>query len=275
MAEELMSRIGGKVSPEVADLVVDISETLKAHNFYAHEDELDYLYTIEEDLDATGTGQDMVNIVTTGARVVLRQMKVELDEETPLAMLKTILDVLISFQPGDDYLQIAAVVEMEQPAVESLADILAIRSQYEPEDFLPYLSTVSDDLIMEIRRLNDEYEQGQVRLAESNEILAKTQLYRTEAGALPVVDTVIENGVPPGTSMESIYDAYEDQLIDAGIESSVKSLVALSLFSGLGMEAVADEVGFFIEDLYPSLEDSQKATRVLRSELDRLKALDL
>ena len=267
MSHELLEFVTPLCSPELTDVLSDLDDLLLAYHFNGHDDELQQLYNSAEGRDRETLLDDICVILRTGAYKVLRGMGVELGDDTPFHMIYTVSEALLSFEGADDYEHLLSILDYDLSPDEVLCEILEARTSLTVEDFMVVLKKVEPSLIDRMKSVLRTYEQSVEQARDTKEILEKLNLYHSEHTDSLSVEA-LSNGIKPGVSMEDLYQVFEEELVERPVQKAVKDLVALSILSGVGMEALNDEIQYFMEDLYPSLEDRMVAKKYLRQELD-------
>jgi hypothetical protein len=263
MFDEMKEFIQARTSPELMDALVDLDRALTQIRFTMHQDEIDMLIQMESTEDAVAMVPSIVTIFRTAVDVVLKQFKIEVDGETPLPRLTVLLNFLHTFAGDDDHAAISDIISAEKSADETLCDILELKSQWSAEDWMPYFYSVSGALIETIQEVVGKYEEV-IDIPEQvdNELQDRVNWYHTQEEDV-FSKLAMDEGVPIGTDMESLYTAFGERVAEGTIEETVGGLVSLCMISNCSLEAMQDEVGFFLEQLYPDLESSQQAHKHL------------
>jgi len=270
MSVELRDFLDGRGHPELIDIMVALDEVLVTIGFTAHQDEYDFLITIESSEPQDAILEDVTKILRVGVDTAMQAFGLGISDLTPLKMLLELVPAVGNFYVGDDADALSSIVESEMPSDEAFCEFLELRTQWSAEEWMPYILTVPDTLIETIGREVDKYQetsenQGLVDLAIKNRVDWFHEQEENVASKIAVSD-----GVPYGTSMESLYNVYGDQLAGMSMGDAITGLVSLTLMSDVSLESVHDEAAHFLEDLYPDLESSQKAHRLLREKTQRL-----
>lgn len=273
MYEELTLLLEGRASPELTEVLLSLDATLAQAGFTMHRDELDFIVGKETDIDGAELLVTVTAIMRQAADKVLDLFEVEVGPEIPLGMLISLISALSTFGPSDNCEQIDAILQMQAPADEALCDILELTTEFTSTEYLPYIAGVGDNLLSLMTEKVTQYLSTTVTDDDvPAETRARIQRYRAKVSN-DFAEDIANDGVQPGASMEGLYKQYTDRLLDLSVEAAVKDLVYLALLSNVSNEALADETAFFIEDLYPDIENNQKANHALRKELASLESL--
>jgi len=263
MFDEMKEFIQARTSPELMDALVDLDRALTQIRFTMHQDEIDLLIQTESNEDAVAMVPSIVEIFRTGVEVVLRKFQIEVDGETPLPRLTALLNVLHKFEGDDDHAAISAIIGAEKSADETLCDILELKTEWSSEDWMPYFISVSGALIETIEGVIGRYEEIiDVPEIVDAELQDRVNWYHTQEEEV-FSKLALDEGVPLGTDMESLVTAFGERIAEGSIEETVGGLVSLCMISNCSLEAMQDEVGFFLEQLYPDLESMQQANKYL------------
>ena len=274
MYEELGRLIEGRASDELSDALMALDATLVKAGFNMHREELNLLLSMESTIEGGAILQSVVEILKIAGDKVLDAMEVEVTEDIPLPMLTSLIATLAFYEPSDNDDAIDAVIKLGESSDETLREILGMVTEFDSEAYLPYIAAVSDNLIKKIESIIAEADQFKVEssLPANPEVAKRIELARQKIES-DFTKEVEEAGVPSGVSMETLYNHYTEHLLNTSLETAVKDLVYLAMISNLSTEAIVDETAFFIEDLYPSLEQNQKAIVLLRKELASLESI--
>lgn len=272
MSHELLEFISPLCSPELAGVLSDLDDLLLKYQFNGHDDELQQLYSIAENRDRETLIDDICFILRTGAYTVLRGMGVELDPEAPFPIVHRVTEVLLGFEGADDYEYLLSILDYDMAPDEVLCEILEARSELVFEDFAVVLVKVDPELIARMKKVLQTYEQSVEQARDTKEILQRLNIFHTDNPDSLAVQAM-DQGIPPGVTMEDLYQVFEDQLVNRPLDKAVKDLVGLSILSGVSTEALSDEIQYFMEDLYPALEDRMNASKFLKRELEQYQQL--
>lgn len=273
MYEELIRLLEGRAAPELTAALVALDGTLVRAGFTMHREEIDYLLTLESTIDPATLSLNVTSILRIGASKVLDLFEVSVSDEIPLDRLTALIGALSSFGPSDNYEALDAIIKDTHAADETLCDILEQLTEYAACDYYPYITGVGENLITLIEQKIEAFAEVMVDSSDiPSETKARIEAWRATAQS-EFADTLAQNGVPLGTDMESMYKYYVEGLVDLSVESAVKNLVYLGLYSSVSNEAMADEVAHYLEDLYPDVERNQKANLALRKEMASLESI--
>lgn len=272
MSHDLLEFITPLTSPELAETLSDLDNLLSHYQFTGHEDELEQLYNSAESRDRETLIDDVCVIMRTAAYRALRGMGVELVEDAQFSIVYKVIEVLLGFEGADDYEHLLAILDYDLAPDEILCEILEARSELPVEEYMVVLSAVNPELIQRMRNVLRAYELSQDRATETKEILDRLNLFHTENPNVLSQEALI-HGIRPGVSMEDLYSVFEDDLIARPVETAVKDLIGMSIMAGVSAESLNDELRYFIEDLYPTLEDRMGASKVLERELAQYQRL--
>lgn len=270
MSAELRDFLNGRGHPELIDIMVALDEALVSIGFSAHQDEYDFLITIESSEPQDSILSDIDKILRVGVDTAMQSFGLGIADTTPLKMLLELVPAVGNFFVGDDADALSSIVESEIPSDEAFCEFLELRTQWSAVEWMPYILSVPDSLITTIGTEVDKFQettenQGLIDLAIKDRVDWFHEQEENVASKIAVAD-----GVPYGASMESLYGTYSDQLASMPMADAVTGLVSLTLMSDVSLEAVHDEAMHFLEDLYPDLESSQKAHKLLREKTQRL-----
>lgn len=274
MSDELRSLLNGRCSPELVDALSDLDDVMASAGFDMHQDEIDYLIGNESFEDPGSIVSSVDRILRIGADKALGSgFGVGISETISIPMLQSAVSALADFDVGDHYEELSAILEMDMAADETLADVLGVLSPYSAEDWLPQLISVEDSLIQTMTNAVAQYEATPVELNQVDpQVVERVNWFHTQEEEA-FSKQALDEGVPMGLSMEQLYQHYNERLASIPVQQAMKDLVSLGMMSNLSMESLGDEAAFFLEDLYPTLEDNQQANRLLRKELERVNAL--
>jgi hypothetical protein len=273
MYEELGRLLEGRASPELTEALVALDGTLFRAGFTMHREEIDYLLSNEASIDGGEMLLNVAAILRTGGNRVLDLFEVEVSDEMPWPMLISLVHALASFGPSDNYEDLDAIIKDSASSDETFCDLLEHLTEFSAIEYLPYIVKVSDNLIKTFEEKIDSFLQTQERPDDiSSNVRERINLYR-RAKNNEFADRLDQDGISVGTSMESLYTQYTDHLLSISVEGAVKDLLYMSLYSGLDEEAIGDEASHYIEDLYPDVENNQRANISLRRELAALESL--
>jgi hypothetical protein len=274
MYEELGRLLEGRASDELTTAIMSLDATLVKAGFKMHREELDLLVGIESTVDGNAILQSVVEILRIAAERLLAPMEIGVTEDIPLDMLTGLVTTVAFYEPSDNDDEIDAVIKLSLSSDETLCMVLNIVTEFSFEDYFPYITAVSDNLIKKIESLI--FEAGEYKISPvtdlDSETTARIALVRKNM-ITEFSSKLSDEGIPDGIGMENLYNTYSSHLLTQSMEGAVKGLVYMAMISNLSTESVGDEAAFFIEDLYPSIEDNQKATRILRNELASFESL--
>jgi hypothetical protein len=274
MYEELSRLIEGRATDELSDMLMSLDATLVKAGFNMHREELDLVISAESAIDGNAILQSVVEVLRIAGDRVLSTFEITVTEDIPLNQLTSLIAAVAFYDSGDNDDAIDAIIKLNEPSDDTLREILVLVTEFSAEDYLPYITTVSDNLITKLEKTIAENAASTVMQSEI--VDAVTQLRNNEARKVSTTEfsnTIQESGIPSGVSMENLYDHYTEHLLSVSVEQAVQDIVHLAMISSLSSEAIADETSFFIEDLYPSLEQNQQANILLRKELASLESL--
>lgn len=272
MSHELLEFISPLCSPELADVLSDLDDVLLKFQFNGHDDELQQLYNIAESRDREMLLDDVCLILKTGAYKVLRGMGVELSDEAGFQTILTITEALLGFEGADDYEHLLNILEYDMAPDEILCEVLEARTDMTVEDIMVVLTKVDPGIIERMRKVLRSYEQSMEEARDTKDILQRLNLYHSDNQQSLTMEA-LSCGISPGISMEDLYQAFEEELSNRPVATAVKDLVGLSILAGVSNESIGDEIQYFMEDLYPSLEDRMTANKCLKQELDHYQNL--
>lgn len=272
MFDLLKDFLNARTSPEAIDTMLALDDALTRAGFDTHHDEIDYLITRESFEDPESVVPSIDIILRVAADTVLAGWQVEVEGNIPLPMLADLVDALTGFDIADDAEAISAILEDSISGPDALAEILELRTQYIAEQWMPHLLYVNDSLIVEMTRILIQFQETQsIDTSALPEVMDRVNRYTTQLDNASTL-VAMEHGLPLGLSMENLYKRFHEDIAAKPIDQAVKELTALTLISGVSNEALFDEAQFFLEDLYPSLEDNQKANRLLKQEFKRIQS---
>lgn len=274
MYEELARLLEGRCSPELSQTLLSLEAIMAKGGFTKHRVEIDHLITIVESLDSTIVVPTAIDLLHQAAGEILRGCGVEVNAEIPLLRLFALVDAIIGFGPNIFFDRISDIIENEVDPVEAFCQILPLLTQYSAEEYHPYITDVSEKLLTNIREQIEVYRTEELEEPEeiSEETKSRIAAYRNKGGD-EFLDRVIADQMPLGTSMESSVPYYTPALVDLPIQTAVKALVTLGIYSEVSNESLQDEVAHYIESIYPDVESNQKANQALRNEIAALESL--
>lgn len=272
MSHELLEFISPLCSPELADVLSDLDDVLLKFQFNGHDDELQQLYNIAESRDREMLLDDVCLILKTGAYKVLRGMGVELSDEAGFQTILTITEALLGFEGADDYEHLLNILEYDMAPDEILCEVLEARTDMTVEDIMVVLTKVDPGIIERMRKVLRSYEQSMEEARDTKDILQRLNLYHSDNQQSLTMEA-LSCGISPGISMEDLYQVFEEELSNRPVATAVKDLIGLSILAGVSNESIGDEIQYFMEDLYPSLEDRMAANKCLKQELDHYQNL--
>lgn len=272
MSHELLEFISPLCSPELADVLSDLDDVLLKFQFNGHDDELQQLYNIAESRDREMLLDDVCLILKTGAYKVLRGIGVELSDEAGFQTILTITEALLGFEGADDYEHLLNILEYDMAPDEILCEVLEARTDMTVEDIMVVLTKVDPKIIERMRKVLRSYEQSMEEARDTKDILQRLNLYHSDNQQSLTMEA-LSCGIGPGISMEDLYQVFEEELSNRPVATAVKDLIGLSILAGVSNESIGDEIQYFMEDLYPSLEDRMAANKCLKQELDHYQNL--
>ncbi len=274
MYEELARLLEGRCSPELSQTLLSLEAIMAKGGFTKHRVEIDHLITIVESLDSAIVVPTVTEVLRQAAEEILRGCGVEVNAEIPLLRLFALVDAIIGFGPNIFFDRISDIIENEVDPVEAFCQILPLLTQYSAEEYHPYITDVSEKLLTNIREQIEVYRTEELEEPEeiSEETKTRIAAYRNKGGD-EFLDRVIADQMPLGTSMESSVPYYTPALVDLPIQTAVKALVTLGIYSEVSTESLQDEVAHYIESIYPDVESNQKANQALRNEIAALESL--
>ncbi|MGG4591775.1 hypothetical protein ACLPJK_26310 [Pseudomonas aeruginosa] len=266
MSYDLSEVIGSMVGEELLGVYNELAKTLSRVGPTLFEDELEYLKSLEEDIDTASFVDSVDTILRVAADRILSKAGIVVDGETPIPMLNMLL-LALKEVPEDHQDQLEDVLSQEEGAYETLLDFLSVVTVYDDLTWMPYILSVSD---LFIEQLTAEVQS----IAERTAVLDEAT--RVDQGAQrPVVkalrevygktelDQALRDGVSFGTSMESLLPLYGDRLSTSKPSDMVLTLVSLCALSCESLDAVVDECEFFLPDFYPDLDTCHAARQRL------------
>ena len=270
MAGVLNKLLYGRCSPECADMLAELSGTLLKVGFTMHDEELDYLYNMVDSVEGASVVPSVEWILRSGGDTLLKQYGILVDGEIPVPLLTALVRSVGTFSVGDNAEVLSAIVESEQDPVDVLADVLQQLCQFTPEDFLPWLLEVKPALIEEIRSQVESFQELNDTPVSIDEAIAnRVNWFHTQEENI-LSAKARDEGVPLGLDMEQLFAKFDAELADMSMEQAVPNLLSLTLMSNVSLEAIEDETMFFLNDLYPDLETSTKASRLLKQEMSKV-----
>jgi hypothetical protein len=274
MYEELGRLIEGRATDELSDQLMSLDATLVKAGFTMHREELDLLITSESTIEGDSILQSVVEVLRIAADGVLGTFEIAVTEDIPLKQLTSLIAAIAFYEAGDLDDAIDAIIKLGEPSDDTLREILSLTTEFTSEDYLPYITTVSDNLITKLEKVIAE---SQASVLQRSELVTVQVELRNKTARETISSdfvTSVENaGIPSGVSMENLYNHYCEHLLQVSVEQAVDDLLYLALISANSNESIADETAFLFEDLFPSVEQNQQANIVLRKRLASLEHL--
>lgn len=273
MYEDLSRLLEGRVDPVYWTALCALVAALEKHEAVLWKDQITHLVTNGDNLDYAVLTDQAVAILYAQVEVLVQQMRITLDlSNLRPAMLADMLEAL-AFRPSDLDAELLAAVQAADDSVEAICNIFGVKLNQAPEYFMEYVLAVSDLTIQQIVTvLQRQVEQAEYSEYDVRAILG--QLNKHQALVPGNVTAAMESlgaGVPVGTQMQVLVDTHNDRLTGGNIEGSVDDLISLAVMANTNMEALHDEVGFFLDQLYPEIFERQKAEKHLNKRLEALK----
>lgn len=274
MYEELGRLIEGRATDELSDMLMSLDATLVKAGFAMHREELDLLIGSESSIEGDSLLQSIVSILRVAADTVLKVFEITVTEDIPLNQLTSLIATVAFYDSGDLDNAIDAAIKIGEPSDDTLREILGLTTEFSSEDYLPYITTVSDNLIVKIEQLISESQSTSLSHSEIVDAFVDLRNKAARAEIISEFATTVQNdSIPSGVSLENLYELYTPHLLDVSVEQAVDDLLYLALISDISTESLVDETAFFIEDLYQSVEQNQQANLVLRKRLVSLENL--
>lgn len=263
--------IDGKCTDEYGTLLKQIDGHLKTLAFDQHEVDLKVLMSVADNQDSSALMDSVTGIYLTACNLVLGRCGITLADGASLEIMEYILHTIVTFNTTmeDSSLVYTTCLVGDTPE-ETYAAIVELRTGYPAENLLPYIYSISFELIGKVYEIAARDMVDVEETLNLRERYSKLHDYHGEVGN-NVLDPFIKLGLEPTLSVESFYNHFLSQNLDKfSQENVVQSLVGSCIYSGVNLEAIRDEVDFFLDDSYPNLEDRMNAAKYLRTEISRL-----
>lgn len=256
----------GQCSPELQSSYSRLASILNDVNFTGHIDELELLFALVNDhnIDTTEVISSVDAIFRVAAERCLQSIGVELDADTPLAMLEDALGTLLLFDPTDAPAVFVGIVDASEDDVEALLSILAYVGNYDEETWFPYIVDCSENTVRRIREIatkEDQRIQSQedtVNADELNQRVARMAALRPDSLGVELA----RDNVGVGASLESLYGCHVERLIDLSTEQAVVELFSLAAISNESYDKLEQSISVALDDLCYEMDDRRKAEQV-------------
>lgn len=256
----------GQCSPELASSYSRLASILNDVNFTGHIDELELLFALVNDhnIDTTEVVTSIDAVFRVAAERCLQTVGVELDADTPLAMLEDALGTLLLFDPSDSASVFVGIVDAAEDDVEALLSILAYVGNYDEGTWFPYIVSCSENTVRRIRQISakeDTRIQSQadlVDLDELNKRVARMATLRPDSLGIELA----RDNVGVGASLESLYGCHVDRLIDLSTEQAVIELFSLAAISNESYDRLEQSISVALDDLCFEMDDRRKAEQL-------------
>ena len=272
MFEDLMAVVQNRVDPSMMDGIKALVEAFELHKCTLYKDQVTFLKMEGDSADAGTITDKLIGILYTQAEALLQQMKIRLNmDEIRIGMLAEIIEAL-HFVPGDLDDQILAICQGTEDSVDALIEILALKTNKAPEQFMEYVVSVSPFVVAVIQGLANESVEAQ----KNSEIDIVSVLGKLNKHQSLVGDNVtaamesLAGGTGVGVSMQTLVDQNLEKLHKGTPQETADHLISLAIMANTEPDAIEDEVCFFLEQMYDDIVDMQKARRHLMSRLGGL-----
>lgn len=272
MFEDLMAVVQNRVDPSMMDGITALVEAFELHKCTLYKDQVTFLKMEGDSGDAGLITDKVIGILYTQAEALLQQMKIRLNlDDIRIGLLAEIIEALY-FVPGDLDGQILAICQGTEDSVEALLEILALKTNKTPEQFMEYVVSVSPFTIAVIQNLTNESVEAQQNAdIDIVSVLGKLNKHQSMVGV--TVTAAMESlgaGTGVGVSMQTLVDQNLEKLQTGTPQETADHLLSLAIMANTEPDAIEDEVCFFLEQLYDDIVDMQKARRHLMTRLGGL-----
>lgn len=272
MFEDLMAVVQNRVDPSMMDGITSLIQAFDLHKCTLYKDQVTFLKMEGDSGDAGLIVDKVIGILYTQAEALLQQMKIRLNlDEIRIGVLAEIVEALY-FVPGDLDGQILAICLGTEDSVDALIEILALKTNKAPEQFMEYVVSVSPFTIGVIQNLTNESVEAQKNSEiDVVSILGKLNKHQTMVGA--TVTAAMESlgaGTGVGVSMQTLVDQNLEKLQKGTPQETADHLLSLAIMANTEPDAIEDEVCFFLEQIYDDIVDMQKARRHLMTRIGGL-----
>jgi hypothetical protein len=256
-----------RCTPELEDEFVELAMLLSSVNFKGHLQELDVLYQQmdSEMVDPSEIIIDVDQILRIGAETALNNCGVEFDPDVPLSMLIEGCDILLKFDPTEFPQLVIDAIDAAEDSVETVMVLLDLLGTYSDDDWLPYISRVSDAFAKRVRgfcveTLEQDITDRNTSLATAPLLKRLNHLVKSNAESLGAEIGKADQGL--GLTLESLYAQNVVKLMDSPVDVAVNNLFSLSVISNESFEGAMVGVAHWLDDLYYDAEMRREAEQL-------------
>jgi hypothetical protein len=236
--------------------------------------ELDQMIGGIDDSDTMGRYSRVSGLVNSAFNRLIGATGIRLREDTPLRLLRAIVDGLNEYTPGEDYLDVSDVVQsIDMECEEKLAYCLESWNSLPSGTLVDYFEYVPQVMIDKILQLVENTISAEVAISDLSDTVESISDYATiDEIHYTETNRVLTTVGFRGASMELIVAPMAEELIDLSPENLAIRLVASALASGLEKDQYADEIEFHLEQIvhYTDTARMSSVKRAVAAELERI-----
>jgi hypothetical protein len=272
MFEDLNRIIQGRVEESMWTGINSLVSAFEKHKAFGWKEQITNLVMIGDNEDASTLTERAIGILYAQAEALFQQMKIHINlEDLRIEWLADLVDAML-FEPNDQDGEILAALQAADDSVEAFCNAIAIRTSKLPEEWMEYVTHVSDFTIaVMIEVVNRSVEQQTYTQEDVEKCLGMLNKHQTlmPAGTSLGLEALGE-GVGVGSSMAVMVEHYKARIGESTVEQVVDQLISLAILANTPTDTVEDEVLFFLEQIYTDLFDMQKANKLLKVRLGGL-----
>ncbi len=258
-----------KVSPELLEVLVSITELLSSKGFVQHITSIDNYKMNFANQDPLTVVDDILNITSDSIDQCLKLFEVKVVDDTPLSVLYYILDTLFNFQATENFEEIENIIEGGEDTKEVFIEIMTLTTPFEAEDLYIYITSVSKALIESI------HEQCKPTNTDEDFVPIRTSdlsLNVLKEHNSPVLEAFTTTPVPRGLPIDTYMEVYEflpQSMISEGtVQERVRKAFDLCIYAGLTVAETEVFLPGFIEPYLDSLSQSMEVKRCIAKTLE-------
>ena len=267
--------IDSAFTPELAS---EIYRALGLMNVFGQNDAIMVLQEIvlqEQEQHRETISDQIIGYTDRALDVLFMAQRIDLIDETPLAMKNDILQALFSYAYREDYLPYMRILENPQlDAEEKLCEVLEDLTGTDASEFAVYINSVFDGSIERMKEFtSDKVKEESV--SEDMDLLRvirrSLKAYAKAFGAPAAVGRLQEFDIAKGLKFEVYFQLFESEVFDPlDMESTVFNLLWLALISEEGHLSPQKLLLEQTERLFTNIQDSQTFSRMLQKAMGRL-----
>lgn len=275
MFDELSTILRDRVSPEVLSGMAELTQALEKHQAVMYKDRINQLMMDGNNKEQITLADEAIAIVFGQVNALLQQMHLTLDvDNIQLSKLARILDALL-FTPSDDDQQIADIIEQSSDSVDAFCEILALRLNAEPEEYMDVVLSVPEETITTISEVITKNLSYQDNAVDGVEDIVK--LMNRHQGLIGDAVTVGMESLQAssevvGIDPETLIEQKKELLLQAEPKDLVDQLMSIVILSGIELDELQAEVMTYVESIVHDPLTIQKAYKHLVSRMAALRS---